>query len=323
MKSFEKPTVVVSKCLGFDACRYNGDALHDRSVDKLAPFVQFIPVCPEEEIGLGTPRDPIRIVAKNKENRLMQPATKKDLTEEMTTFSQEYLHSLEEIDGFILKTRSPSCAISDAKVMSGLDKSPTIDKSAGLFGKEVLKKFSHLAIEDEGRLKNFTIREHFFTKIFILATFRKIKKSLSYQDLLQFHSHNKYLFMAFHQLKLKELGRITANHNKEPIEHTLHNYEKVLYELLSHPPTCAKNINVLHHIMGYFSKKLTHEEKSYFLNLIEQYRENKVPLSSPVGVLRAWVSRFQHPYLQTQTFFTPYPEELVEITDSGKGRSYT
>ncbi|UTR10780.1 DUF523 and DUF1722 domain-containing protein [Evansella sp. LMS18] len=323
MDNFEKPIVVVSKCLGFDSCRFNGDIINDKFTEKLAPFVNYVTVCPEVEIGLGTPRKPIRIVSAGEgELRLVQPEEDRDISDKMNDFSNVFLDSLGEVDGFILKNRSPSCGISDAKVMKGAERGPTIGKSAGFFGSAVNRKYSHLAIEDEGRLRNFQIREHFLIKLFTLSRFRQIKKSSSFKALLDFHTKNKYLFMAYDQVKLKQLGRIIANNKKgEPLQ-VYESYEKVLYELLEEPPGFTSKINVLHHIMGYFSKELTTEEKAFFLGLVEQYRENQVPLSSPAGVLRAWIVRFQNVYLRAQTFFYPYPDQLIDITDSGKGRNY-
>ncbi|MFA9557962.1 YbgA family protein [Evansella sp. AB-rgal1] len=322
MKKWNKPIVVISKCLGFDACRFNGDKIHDSFIEKLSKYVTFITVCPEVEIGLGTPRKPIRIVSDGDEYKLIQPATNLDVTKDMLDFSSNFIKSLEEVHGFILKNRSPSCAISDAKIMSGLEKAPTIGKSAGFFGDAVLQKFSHLAIEDEGRLKNFTIREHFLTKLFTIARFSEIKKNYVYNDLLAFQTENKYLLMAYHQMKQKELGRIVANVEKKPVEELYTSYEKVLYELLSKEPSFQSHINVLQHIFGYFSNNISSDEKRFFLSLLEQYRENVVPLSSPLGVLKAWNARFSNSYLASQTYFMPYPEQLIEITDSGKGRNF-
>ncbi|MDG5789527.1 DUF523 and DUF1722 domain-containing protein [Evansella sp. AB-P1] len=324
MQGFHKPIVVISKCLGFDPCRYNGDVIHDKFIEKLANFVTYITVCPEVEIGLGIPREPIRLVSNksDKKIKLVQPKTESDLTVRMKNFADRFLDSLHDVDGFILKSRSPSCAISDAKVTSGMEKTHTISKNAGLFGDAVLKRYSHLAVEDEGRIKNFAIREHFLIKLFTLAHFNNIKRKNNFKDLLIFHSNNKYLFMAYNQVKLKELGRITANGKKMPVEEMYMRYEEVLADVLQERPSYTSNINVLHHIMGYFSKVLTKGEKEFFLNLVEQYRMNMVPLSSPVGVLKSWNARHKNMYLAEQTFFTPYPTQLIEITDSGKGRNF-
>ncbi|WP_139491834.1 YbgA family protein [Brevibacillus dissolubilis] len=322
MREFQKPVIVVSKCLQFDACRYNGEMLNDPVVESLLPYVTFVPICPEVEIGLGTPRETIRIVKDGEQNRLMQPSTGADVSDAMNRFTDAFIQALGEVDGFILKNRSPSCGVKDVKIYSGLEKAPVIETGGGFFGGKIFETFSHLAVEEEGRLKNFLIREHFFTKLFTLAQFRQIKKTASMRELVKFHSDNKYLLMSYNQSELKRLGNIVANHEKLPIQDVYEQYEKGLYHALRRSPRQPTNINTLTHIMGYFSKELSSNEKTYFLELLEKYRNRKAPLSSPLGVLRSWVIRFEHDYLRDQTIFNPYPEALVEITDSGKGRDY-
>ena len=121
-----KPRVVISKCLTFDKCRYNGEMIPDRFVEKLKPYVEFLPICPEVEIGLGTPRDPIRVVQVDGKKQLYQPSTNKFFTDDALSFTEEYLSSLKEIDGFILKNRSPSCGQGDVKIYQGIEKSAMV-----------------------------------------------------------------------------------------------------------------------------------------------------------------------------------------------------
>lgn len=322
MKQFAKPTVVVSKCLEFEACRYNGDVIPDAIVRNLQPYVEFILVCPEVEIGLSIPRETIRIVDQGGVQKLMQPSTGEDVTEKMKHFSERFLSSLSNIDGFILKNRSPSCGTRDVKIYTGLEKSPSRGKGSGLFGGAVLERFSYLAVEEERRLSNFVIREHFFTRVFTTAYFKVVKKHKSMKELVDFQSDNKYLFMAYNQTKQKELGRILANKTKLPIKEVFEKYERVLYELLNRTPRYTSNIHVCHHIFGYFKSELKQGEKDHFLSLLEKYAEKKIPLSSLLVVLKSWALRFEEEYLLRQTYFEPYPEALIDITDSGKGRDY-
>ncbi|MEO0132404.1 MAG: DUF523 and DUF1722 domain-containing protein, partial [candidate division WOR-3 bacterium] len=278
MRSFARPNVVVSKCLGFAKCRYNGEIIYDYIVERLKPFVNFIPVCPEVEIGLGIPRYPVRIVLDTGTGQLhlYQPATKKDLTNEMASFIDKYLSSLSEIDGFILKYRSPSCGINSVKVYNGFHSEARAISGKGFFGAAVLNRFSGLAIEDEGRLKNFTIREYFLTKLFTLANFRSVKKSRRMAELVRFHTINKLLFMAHSQVKLRELGQIVANPGRAKLEVVFSNYEKTLYQLLSRAPTFKSWINVIMHAFGGISDRLTAKEREFFLNLIEEYRDERI-----------------------------------------------
>jgi uncharacterized protein YbgA (DUF1722 family)/uncharacterized protein YbbK (DUF523 family) len=289
-------------------------------VRMLRPYVMFTPVCPEVEIGLGVPRQPIRIVMIGGKRRLIQPETGRDFTEAMEGFTASYLDSVGGVDGFILKFRSPSCGIKDVKIYSGAEQGAVSTKGPGFFGGAVLERFPGLAVEDEGRLKNYRIREHFLTQLFMLASFRDAKVERSMGALVRFHTQSKLTLMAYSQKGLKALGKIVANPEKLPIDDVLGRYGHQLRDALTTAPRYTSCINVLMHAMGYFSKGLGGKEKAFFLDTLEEYRQQRVPLSVPVGIIRSYIVRFEQPYLREQTFFEPYPEDLVNVTDSGKGR---
>lgn len=320
MEDFPEPVVVLSNCLEFSACRYNGQVIPDSFVKRLGSHVKFVPVCPEVEIGLGIPRDPIRIIEHEGRITLFQPATGRDISKKMDMFANRYLNNLEGVDGFILKSRSPSCGIKDVKIFPNNNNSPSLGKTAGFFAKKVLEKFPGLAIEDEGRLTNFKIREYFLTKLFLLARFRLVKQKKTVQELIRFHTQNKFLIMSYNQSVLRVLGRIVANSNKDNINEVYRGYEDNLLKAFSHASKKTSNINVLMHALGYFSNYLKQGEKSHFLDELEKYRDGRHPLSAFLMLIRSWIIRFEEKYLDQQTYFVPYPLELVEISDSGKGR---
>jgi uncharacterized protein YbgA (DUF1722 family)/uncharacterized protein YbbK (DUF523 family) len=320
MTDAARPIVVVSRCLDFEPVRYNGQVIPYEFVRELEPFVTYVLICPELEIGLGVPRDPIRIVAIDGEARLIQPDTGGDLTGEMERFSGRFLGSLGEVDGFILKNRSPSCGISDVKIYQGLEPSASSERGPGFFGGAVLERFPGMAIEDEGRLRNYAIREHFLSRLFALARLRGVKKTGAMRELVRFQAENKLLLMAYNQKELRELGRIVANPGKSPFAEVVENYESHFQAALSRAPRYTSVINVFEHAAGYFSKELNRNEKAYYRRALERYRKRQVPVSAVTSILRAWIVRFDEPYLMPQTFFTPYPEELMSVSDSGKGR---
>lgn len=303
----------MSKCIEFAKCRYDGSMIPSDFVKALEPHVEFIPVCAEMEIGLGVPRDSIRIVSINGEHRLVQPATGLDVTDKMGDFSSSFLASLQEVDGFILKYRSPSCGMKDIKVYSGSAKSTAVSKTAGFFGGAVVKSFPDLAIEDEGRLRNFNIREHFLTKLYALASFREMQNHGSVSDLIQFHTENK-LLLAAHSLKeAKILGNIVSNHESLDFADQARLYRMHLAEALKRPPRYTSKANVLNHSLGYFSEQLSIDEKANFLRNIERFKERRLPFSALLAVLQSWIARFGVEYLRNQTLFEPFPEELIEL----------
>jgi uncharacterized protein YbgA (DUF1722 family)/uncharacterized protein YbbK (DUF523 family) len=290
-------------------------------VKKLEPFVEFLPICPEVEIGLGIPRDPIKLVERNQNLTLVQPSTDKDLTKPMRKFAHAYLKSLKDIDGFVLKYGSPSCGINSAKIYPAKDNPIPIRKSSGMFTGEVMSMFADLAIEDEGRLTNFRIREYFLTKIFLLARFRAVKKSGSFSKLVNFQTDNKLLLMAYSQKHMRELGKVVAYYKKSQFKEAVAKYEECLAGAFKRNAKYTSHINVIMHALGYFKKDISSNEKKYFLKMLERYRDGKVPLSAVLSILQSWIIKYDKEYLHSQTYFNPYPEELIEITDSGKGRN--
>ncbi|MFC1898259.1 YbgA family protein [Candidatus Cloacimonadota bacterium] len=318
-KSFPRPRIVVSKCIEFDSCRYNGLMIASPVVRKLEDFVDFIPVCPEVEIGLGTPREAVRLVKDGTQIKMVKSLSGDDHTKAMQDFSNKFLEGMKDLDGFILKSRSPSCGIKDVKLYTDIGKIPAINtKNMGMFGQAVLDRYGFLAIEDEGRLTNLQIREHFLTKLFTLTSFRKLEKIM--KTLVEFHSNNKYLFMAYNQTQLKIAGKIVANHHKLPVDQVFEQYQKVLYSIFKNGAGLKSNINVLMHILGYFSKDLKAAEKAHFLDQLELFRARQIPLIGVTSVLQSWVIRFEQKYLADQTYFEPFPKELMHVADTGKGR---
>jgi uncharacterized protein YbbK (DUF523 family) len=161
-----KPRVGVSKCLGFAPCRYDGTVIDDRFVESLKRRVAFCPVCPEMEIGLGCPRSPVRIVLVRGRRRLVQPSTGRDLTAAMQRFVRGFLDSVGPLDGFILKSRSPSCGIGDARIFASPgDKSP-VRSGSGFFAAAVLRAFRGVPVADERALADPATREEFLAKLF-------------------------------------------------------------------------------------------------------------------------------------------------------------
>ncbi len=313
MKTFVKPRIIISKCIEFDFCRYNGQIIRSEIVNKLKPYVDFLPICAEVEIGLGIPRDPIRIVEKQTKKYLIQPTTGRDVTNEINSFAHQYLVSLKDIEGFLLKSQSPSCGTRDVKIYPAILHSAPVRREAGFFGEQVLHQFPFSAIEDEMRLQNPIIRQHYLTKIFTLANFRKVKETAKLQQLLQFHTENKFLLMGYSQKELRILGNILANQDKQPLSTVFSDYENHLYLAFSKAPRYTSEVNVLNHAFGYISQELSTLEKKFYANLIEKFRRGQIPLSVPVNLVRSWVIRFDQPYLSPQTFFEPYPDELLDV----------
>ena len=311
--NFLRPKIIVSKCLEFEACRYDGQIINNKHIQKLKEFIDFEPICPEVEIGMGTPRDTIKIIENKEERLLFQPETGKDFSNKMDYFSKNYLKKVNDIDGFIFKTNSPSCGVLSAKIYPRKFDTPPDKRSSGFFASHVLSMFPNYPIEEEKRLNNIFIREHFYTCIFTLADFRAVSDMKS---LYRYHAKHKYLFMSYNQRLMREMGNIAANKDNKNIADVKKNYYESLLILLSKKSRYSSNINTQMHVMGYFKKLLTAKEKKHFLETLELYRNKKISISTVNTILVSWINRFGNKYLENQSFFHPFPAALINSQES-------
>jgi len=326
-----RPRIVVSRCLGFDACRWNGEKLNCEFVESLKPHVDFKTICPECEIGLGVPRRPVRLVAPEGSRQgnsvdmssvqLVQPSSGLNVTKEMQDASSTMLDRVGPPDGFLLKHRSPSCGPLDVRIYRSADDGMVAGKGAGLFAWNVSSRHPDLPVEDEGRLRNFLIREHWMTAVFAIARLRCVAQIGRMRHLVEFHARHKYLLMANSQEGLRRLGKIVAKGSDRTAGETIDEYLSVFPGIISRRSQTPSLINALQHVFGHFSSDIEPAERQYFLDLIEDYRRGATPLCVMVAILRSWAERFDSDYIRNQTLLRPYPESLSSLGDTGKGRT--
>jgi uncharacterized protein YbbK (DUF523 family)/uncharacterized protein YbgA (DUF1722 family) len=307
------PKIVISRCIEFDKCRYNEQSIKSDFVKDLKPFVEFKKVCPEIEIGLGVPRNPIRLVKEGDDIRLVQPSTNRDLTEVMKEFSNNFLNDLDDVDGVILKSRSPSCGLKDVKVYDKVNAVAPSFKSSGLFGKTVLTFFSNTVIEDEGRLRNSSIRNHFLVKLYTYTRFRTVKNSYSLEKLNAFHKNNELLFNTYNKKAHLALKQFMNKKTKKNFEEIIAQFQEYLNKIFAKGSQCSSNLNFLIETFAHIKNKLSDKEKAFFLDIIDEYRTGKISAQVPLQLLKSWIIRFDIEFLITQTIFNPYPRELLDI----------
>ena len=314
---FAEPILLVSKCLEFDNCRYDGNRLNSPLVYKLQKFVKFIPVCPEVAIGLGTPRTPIRMVNVEKDLRLLEFWTDRDLTDKINDFSSIFFDTLDVIDWAILKSRSPSCALNNAKVNNwdiGLEKIENL--KAWFFAKFLYKRFPLIPKEDEVRILSYKIRDEFLIKIFTLAEFRELKAEKKISKIIEFHSKHKYLFMSYSQGELNKLWNIVACYDKTNYAEIESRYESFLQDLFLETKTQKNFLNAISHMYGYFKNNISADEKQFFHN--ELYKEWRLPTTVIIHMLKWWAIAYKMDYILQQSILNPYPEALIDLSDSWK-----
>jgi uncharacterized protein YbgA (DUF1722 family)/uncharacterized protein YbbK (DUF523 family) len=319
-RAFPTPRVVMSACLELEACRHDGHRIADAFIERLMSHVDLVPICPEVEIGLGVPREPVRLVADGERTHLVQPASGRDLSEPMRAFAARFLERLGPVDGFILKSGSPSCAVQDARVYASAERgSARVRTEPGLFAAEVLGEHDSLAVESDGRLRNYPIRHHFLTRLYALTELRELGHTSQAAGLADFQRRHKHLLMTYDQQKMRQLGAIAARSGGLSAEQAFDAYIPLFRQALAQMPRHAAYVNSLTHMYGHFKTRLSSAETHEFLSMLDEYAHNRLPLHALLAVVRAWCSRFEYAYFADQSLLEPYPRALIQMRDSGKG----
>jgi uncharacterized protein YbgA (DUF1722 family)/uncharacterized protein YbbK (DUF523 family) len=305
-------TVGVSACLLGEQVRYDGGHKHDHYItDTLGRFFHFVPVCPEVGCGLPVPREAMRLEGDPAAPRLVTNRTGVDLSDRMHEYCQKTVKDLEKQDlcGFIFKKDSPSSGLFRVKVYNG---GMPAKIGRGLFADAMVRHFPLLPVEEEGRLYDMNLRENFIERIF---AFREWKDFLlgdkGLGNLVEFHSRRKLQIMAHSPEMYREMGRLVAEGKPLVPAELLDRYQELLMRALSLQATVKKNSNVLSHIMGYFKRQLSKEEKAELLEVLASYHDGLVPLIVPVTLLKHFVRKCGQGYLQKQTYLSPHPMEMM------------
>lgn len=308
----EKIKIGISSCLLGNRVRYNGGHCRDRYLtETLGFFVDYVPVCPEVECGMPVPRESMRLQGKPDSTRLLTSKTGEDKTDQMEKWIPEKLKALEKesLCGFIFKSKSPSSGLHKVKLYS--PEGIPGGTATGLFAKAFTEYFPDIPVEEEGRLHDIKLRENFIEQIFTLRRWRdQLSEARTPGGLVNFHSRNKLLILSHHQATYREMGKLVAKGGRLPVDTLFSDYEKLLLKALSYKTTSKKHINVLLHMMGYFKKSITPDEKAELLESIDQYRAEYVPLIVPLTLLKHYARKYKTDYLLSQTYIDPHPIEL-------------
>jgi uncharacterized protein YbgA (DUF1722 family)/uncharacterized protein YbbK (DUF523 family) len=308
----DKIRLGISACLLGQNVRYDGGHKLDRFLtDTLGQYVEYVPVCPEVECGLGVPRESMRLVGDPESPRLVTLRTHQDLTDRMLTWAGKRVKELEKegLCGFIFKSDSPSSGMERVKVYS--EKGMPEKSGRGLFAKTFMEHFPLVPVEEEGRLHDPKLREGFIESIFTLRRWREVvqeKKSLG--TLVAFHTQNKLLTLSHSEKHYRAMGKLVAEGKKSPLNEVYARYETLLMEALKFKTTVKKNANVLQHMMGYFKEQLSKDEKQELLEILDEYRKGYIPLIVPITLINHYVRKYKEDYLRQQVYLNPHPIAL-------------
>jgi uncharacterized protein YbgA (DUF1722 family)/uncharacterized protein YbbK (DUF523 family) len=313
MQDSSRLRIGISACLLGQEVRFDGGHKRDRFLtDVLGAVVEWVPVCPEVELGLGTPRETLRLVRSEKGVRMITTRTGIDHTDGMNAWADRRLDELagEDLCGYVLKKDSPSCGRERVKVFGAAGMPER--QGRGLFAAALLERFPYLPVEEEGRLSDPRLRENFIERTF---AYRRLKDLFggrwSIGALVRFHTAHKMSLLAHSTTAYQELGRLVARASKLPRHELRDRYERDFMAALSLMATTRRHTNVLMHMAGHLKKLLDADSRRELQETIDEYRRGLVPLVVPLTLIRHHVRQNAVDNLFGQVYLQPHPRELM------------
>jgi len=305
--------VGISGCLLGQEVRYDGGHKRDPFLtETLGQFVEWVPVCPEVELGLGIPRETIRLEGDPEAPRLRAPKSGKDHTTAMQRLARTRVDTLarQDLVGYVLKKDSPTCGMERVRVY-GAGGAPA-RSGVGTFARVLVERMPMLPVEEEGRLHDPALRENFVERLFAYARWRAfIAERQTRGGLVGFHTAHKLTLLAHAPAAYRRLGSLVARAKERPLPEVLADYGGAFMSALRVRATPARHANVLEHMLGYFSKDLTATERQEMADVITDHHRGLVPLVVPLTLVKHHVRRLGVAYLQAQTYLDPHPKELM------------
>lgn len=292
--------------------RFNGG--HKQSllcIEQLSTYFTYVPVCPEQAIGLGVPREPIRLVGLASQPRAIGTInTQLDVTDALSAFGQKTGAELTDLCGYIVMQKSPSCGLLQVKVYPADSAVPVLE-GRGVFTAALMQAQPNLPIEEEGRLNQPVHLDNFMTRVFAYAQWQQLLQSgLSAKKLYEFHARYKYQLMANSPSGCTALGRILTNQQGLSLELLAAKYFSLFMATLKKVANRGAHTNVLQHISGYLKRALNSEEKYALSTAIQHYQTHQQPLSATLAVLQQYFKQHPNPYIAAQVYWQPYPASL-------------
>jgi uncharacterized protein YbgA (DUF1722 family)/uncharacterized protein YbbK (DUF523 family) len=303
----------ISRCLLGEEVRFDGGHRRDTFLTEvLGHYVDWVPVCPEVEAGLGTPREAMRLVGDPQYPRLVTIKSGTDRTRALETMTTNRIEELKELDlsGYVFKNGSPSCGIERVRIYN--EHGMPSRNGVGLFAQAFIEQFPLIPVEEEGRLCEPKLRENFIERVFCYRRWQDLVQSgITRQALVQFHTIHKYLLWAHHPQQCEVLGRLIGQAHQHRPKELAHRYGELFMKTLAVKATVRKHVNVLQHILGYFKELLGAHEKAELLGVIGEYHHGLTPLIVPLTLIKHYVQIFDVSYIREQVYLNPHPKELM------------
>ena len=310
----DKIKIGVSSCLLGEEVRWNGGHKKDRYVQGvLDNYFDYVPTCPEVDVGMGTPRETVALYGVLEEHKMISKKSQTDWTEKMNTYMKGRISTLGKSDlcGYIFKSKSPSCGIGRVPIYSKFG-SNKVRHGPGMFASAFMKTLPLIPVEDEGRLHDPVIRENFIVRVFCFNRLQTLlKERFTMGALVSFHTKHKFLILSHSKKQYDAMGKLVATGKSLNRGELKSRYSSLFMEALAYKSTPKKNTDVLMHMMGFFKKILSRGEKEDILHTIEDYRKGLLPLVVPVTLIRHQVKKYNIEYLLDQVYLNPHQKELM------------
>jgi uncharacterized protein YbgA (DUF1722 family)/uncharacterized protein YbbK (DUF523 family) len=305
--------VGISRCLLGDEVRFDGGHKRDGFLtDVLGRYVEWISVCPEVEAGLGTPREAMKLVGDASRPRLITIKSGADRTSALGSMIETRIKGLRELNlsGYVFKKDSPSCGLERVRLYN--DDGIPSRNGVGVFAAAFREAFPLVPVEEEGRLCDSRVRENFIERIFCYRRYQDMTSGrITLQAVLRFHTIHKYLLLAHSHSHYHVLGRLLGRAARFEPKELAARYGEQFMGALTVKTTVRKHVNVLQHIVGYFTAQLNLRETSELLRTISDFHQGLTPLVVPLTLIKHYVERFNVGDMRDQVYLNPHPKELM------------
>jgi uncharacterized protein YbgA (DUF1722 family)/uncharacterized protein YbbK (DUF523 family) len=303
----------ISRCLLGDEVRFDGGHKRDNFLaDVFGRYVEWVPVCPEVEAGLGTPREAMRLVGDPRHPRLVTIRSGNDHTRALATMTANRIEELKKLDlsGFLFKKDSPSCGMERVRIYN--EHGMPSRNGVGVFARVFIEQFPLIPVEEEGRLCDPLLRENFIERVFCYRRFQDLfQNGITRQSVVRFHTIHKYLLLSHSQQHYQVLGRLVGQGEHHRPKELALKYGGLFMKALAVKSTVRKHVNVLQHMLGYFKDRLSAEERTELLGVIGDYHRGLTPLIVPLTLIKHYVQIFDVGYIRDQVYLNPHPKELM------------
>lgn len=303
--------IAVSSCLLGNHVRYDGGHQRDEFVvDVLALVCELVPVCPEVAIGLGVPRPPIRLLGDLTRPRARGVESNElDVTAALTQYAAHMAREINEISGYVFKSKSPSCGIRGVKVhVPGARPAST---GGGVFAREFTALQPLLPVEDEARLARPGLRDCFIERVLAYRRWQDLVASgITRPRLARFHAMHKLTFMAHGSTQHPHL-ELAVDSRGRALPALIRAYQRDFMRMLQQRTTRRHHVRVLNHVMRHLVTQLQSGDRVELRAAINAYALGRSPRFLPITLLRHQLRHFPNPDLVDQIYLNPRPEELM------------